>query len=139
MKHSLYQWGAPLLVALGLLAPAFPAQAQATVSFIVETAPPARLEESPSYVYEGHPVYYVNDRYYYRHGNDWVYYREPPQHLRQHRWNDSRQRTVVREREREREPRAAERHERRAERREVRHDEHRDRGHRDSYVAPRAR
>lgn len=54
----------------------------------VETAPP-NIETYPTTVYEGRPVYYYNDRWYYRNGSRWAYYRREPDYL-------VRQRTVVR-------------------------------------------
>jgi hypothetical protein len=39
---------------------------------------------SPVY-YEGRPAYYYNDRWYFRHGAGWGYYRSEPAYLRQRR------------------------------------------------------
>ena len=50
----------------------------------VETVPP-RIEVYPSYVYRGRTTYYVDGRWYYRHGPRWVYYREEPPELYRHR------------------------------------------------------
>ena len=49
----------------------------------VEPAPP-NLETYPSVVYEGHPTYFYNNRWYYRNGGGaWVNYRtEPPELMR---------------------------------------------------------
>jgi hypothetical protein len=55
----------------------------------VEVAPP-NIEASPSTVYEGRTVYLHNDRWYYRSGARWGYYRREPEFL-------VRQRTVVRQ------------------------------------------
>jgi hypothetical protein len=49
---------------------------------------PPTIVESPMVVYEGQPVYLYRDRWYFRHGNHWDYYRsnaEPPA-LRQRRY-----------------------------------------------------
>ena len=46
----------------------------------VQTAPPA-VESYPHTVYRGEPVYYVEGRWYYRHGPRWAYYREEPRPL----------------------------------------------------------
>jgi hypothetical protein len=43
----------------------------------VETAPVA-YESYPYVVYEGRPVYHVNDRWYYRNGSRWDSYHAPP-------------------------------------------------------------
>jgi hypothetical protein len=79
----------------------------------VETAPPA-YEMSPHTVYMGHPAYYVDGHWYYRHGSRWAYYRDEPRPLIEFRSRPARY---------HREPRMV--HERRAvEAREVRRDEH---------------
>jgi len=36
-------------------------------------------------VYEGRPVYYYRDRWYYRNNNRWQYYRQEPVQLQRHR------------------------------------------------------
>ena len=46
--------------------------------YAVATDAPADIETYPSVVYEGRPVYFVNDRWYYRQGPEWVYYRREP-------------------------------------------------------------
>jgi len=46
---------------------------------------PAQIETYPYVVYEGHPVYYVNDRWYFRHRSGWVYYRDEPEVLHRQR------------------------------------------------------
>jgi hypothetical protein len=50
----------------------------------VRTAP-RHYEEYPRAVYEGHPVYYVDGRWYYQRGPRWVYYREEPRALIEYR------------------------------------------------------
>src|SRR3954454_4367227 len=54
--------------------------AEATTGAEVEYAPPvANVEVYPHEYYDGRVVYLVNDRWYYREGPHWVYYRsEPP-------------------------------------------------------------
>ena len=42
---------------------------------------PPRVEVYPSYVYSGRTVYLINDRWYYRRGPHWVYYRQEPPEL----------------------------------------------------------
>jgi hypothetical protein len=39
---------------------------------------PPHVEAYPSYHYDGRVVYLVNDRWYYREGPRWVYYRSEP-------------------------------------------------------------
>jgi hypothetical protein len=39
----------------------------------------------PHTVYAGRPVYYYRDRWYYRDGQRWYYYRSEPTHLREYR------------------------------------------------------
>ena len=46
---------------------------------------PTNVETYPSVDYEGHPNYYVNGRWYYRHGSSWVYYRSEPSELARRR------------------------------------------------------
>ncbi len=49
-------------------------------------APPvADIQVYPSTVYDGRTVYLYNDRWYYREGPRWRYYRQEPQPLMQHR------------------------------------------------------
>lgn len=48
------------------------------------TSAPVGIETYPYVVYEGRPVYWYQDHWYYRNGNHWGYYRqEPPQLYRQ--------------------------------------------------------
>jgi hypothetical protein len=154
-KSNWHRWVFAGLLALALLLPTPRVEGQeARAVFIVETAPPPEIETYPYVVYEGQPVYHVHDRWYYRHGREWVYYREPPErlrHVRQHelrRYREHEARAAERDRARAREARAAarahDRHERnsrnarREERREDRRDDRRD-DRRETYVAPRAR
>jgi len=46
---------------------------------------PPRIDVYPSYEYGGRTVYLVNDRWYYRRGPRWVYYREEPPELHRRR------------------------------------------------------
>lgn len=46
---------------------------------------PADIEVYPHTVYEGETVYYVGDRWYYRRGPHWVYYRQEPAGLTRYR------------------------------------------------------
>lgn len=48
------------------------------------------VQTYPQTQYEGRPVYYYHDRWYYRSGNRWQYYRREPVELQRHR-----QRTYV--------------------------------------------
>jgi hypothetical protein len=50
----------------------------------VDTAP-SHYETYPHTTYEGRPVYYVDGRWYYRHGPRWGYYREEPRPLVEYR------------------------------------------------------
>lgn len=52
---------------------------------VVTVPPPVRVEAYPYVVYDGAPVYYVEGRWYRRHGNGWVYYRSEPGYLSSHR------------------------------------------------------
>jgi hypothetical protein len=51
---------------------------------------PASIEGYPRYAYYDGYAYYVGGRWYHRHGNHWVYYRQAPREL-------VRQRAVVQE------------------------------------------
>lgn len=46
---------------------------------------PADIETYPHTTYDGRVVYLVNDRWYYREGPRWVYYRPEPEPLYAHR------------------------------------------------------
>jgi len=73
--------------------------AEATTGADVEYAPPvANVEVYPHEYYDGRVVYLVNDRWYYREGPHWVYYRSEPPVLYQRRTVIRTQPTVVRER-----------------------------------------
>jgi hypothetical protein len=132
-------WFAGACGALTALTPAGHVTAQHAEIFIV-APPPEAVEEYPSVVYEVHPVYYVHGRWYYRHGDDWVYYREPPARLRERHEREMIERErehdrIMLERERDRAHEAAIReHERdRAVHEEVREHE-RDRAAREAAV-----
>lgn len=51
----------------------------------VTSAPVADIEVYPQTVYEGRTVYLYNDRWYYRQGSSWRYYRQEPPPLVQQR------------------------------------------------------
>lgn len=72
-------WIGPLVAVAGLSAPALKVAAEPVI--IIQSAPPVAPEAYPSVEYEGRPVYDVDGRFYYRHGRDWAYYREPPRAL----------------------------------------------------------
>jgi hypothetical protein len=57
-----------------------------TVAQAQEAAPPAEFVASftPEY-FEGRPVYYYRNMWYYRDGNRWSYYRSEPAYLRDRR------------------------------------------------------
>jgi hypothetical protein len=50
----------------------------------VEDVPP-RIERYPSTHYHGRPAYLVDGRWYYRHQDRWVYFRDEPVELREYR------------------------------------------------------
>ena len=45
------------------------------------TSAPADIETYPYVVYEGRPVYYYGDHWWYRDGSTWSYYRSEPAEL----------------------------------------------------------
>lgn len=45
----------------------------------------AEIGIGPAYVYEGHPVYFHRDHWYYRDGRSWRYYRHEPRILYERR------------------------------------------------------
>jgi hypothetical protein len=60
--------------------------AEATTGADVEYASPGvDVEVYPHEYYDGHVVYLVGDRWYYRDGPQWVYYRREPDTLYQRR------------------------------------------------------
>src|SRR5262245_1670740 len=59
---------------------ASPSPASAQFYVEIETAPP-RIEEYPSTYYDGRPVYYYDNHWYYRRGPGWAYYRDEPRPL----------------------------------------------------------
>ena len=86
----------PAAIALGA-----PGEARAQVVVSVNIAPPAAYiaTVTPEY-YEGRPVYWYNDNWYYRdRHNHWVYYRHEPAYLRERRghWVHERERDHRRE------------------------------------------
>jgi hypothetical protein len=47
--------------------------------------PDADIDVAPQVMYEGRPTYFYHDRWYYRDGSNWSYYRQEPGALRAHR------------------------------------------------------
>ena len=73
--------------------------AEATTGADVEYASPGvDVEVYPHEYYDGHVVYLVGDRWYYRDGPHWAYYRTEPHPLYERRAVIRRQAPVVRER-----------------------------------------
>ncbi|HEY1554687.1 MAG TPA: hypothetical protein VGF94_07600 [Kofleriaceae bacterium] len=74
--------------ALGL---ATPGEAQAQVQVVVEPPSAFIATAAPEY-FEGRPVYWYNDHWYYRDHGRWGYYRAEPGYLRGRRahWVDRR-------------------------------------------------
>ena len=61
-----------------------PAQAQVEISLF----PPVWFRATARPVFhEGRATYWYNNRWYYRNGNDWDYYREEPIYLHSYRTN----------------------------------------------------
>ena len=111
------------VIAIATLGGGCYARARAEPAVFVEAEyEPVRVETYPRVVYEGRYVYYVEDRWYTRDGDRWVYYRVEPEPLR-------RQRVYVQSA-----PRAPERR-----RRHHHHDRDRPRDERRFYSAPPAR
>jgi hypothetical protein len=52
----------------------------------MEAPPVEHVRVAPSVVYEGHPVYWYRNRWYYQNGGRWGYYREEPIGLRGRRY-----------------------------------------------------
>jgi hypothetical protein len=52
----------------------------------MEAPPVEHIRVAPAVVYEGHPVYWYRNRWYYQHGGRWGYYREEPIGLRTRRY-----------------------------------------------------
>ncbi|HET9989444.1 MAG TPA: hypothetical protein VFQ65_13025 [Kofleriaceae bacterium] len=75
----------PLAVALA------PMQADAQISVSIGIAPPSAYiaTTQPEY-FEGRPVYWYNNNWYYRDHGRWSYYRSEPRYLRERRahWVD---------------------------------------------------
>ncbi len=71
-----------LLVATSCYVEARPAYGPADV---IVTPAPVHVETYPYVFYDGGPVYWVEGRWYRRHGNGWVYYRNEPPFLSQRR------------------------------------------------------
>jgi hypothetical protein len=58
-----------------------------TTAAYVDVGPPVEhIRVAPSVVYEGHPVYWYNNRWYYRHGGGWAFYEKEPEFLKPHRY-----------------------------------------------------
>jgi hypothetical protein len=86
LNHRIVETSVIALMAIvpfvsGCVAEVDPEPAYATVE--VDAVPPT-IVQSPAVVYEGRPVYYYGDRWYFRRGEHWAYYgREPPALYRQ--------------------------------------------------------
>lgn len=74
---------APLSTACG--AWGVSASASEPVGYVDVTSAPMDIDEAPQTVYEGRTVYLSGDRWYYRDGARWRYYRQEPAALQQHR------------------------------------------------------
>jgi hypothetical protein len=59
--------------------------ASAQDPFIVIDTAPRYYDDTPRTVYRGDPVYYVDGRWYARHGRRWAYYRDEPRDLVRYR------------------------------------------------------
>lgn len=60
-------------------------QAGEPVSYLSNKSVPENVDAFPQAVYEGHTVYYVNDRWMYRDRGGWAYYLTEPPALYAHR------------------------------------------------------
>ena len=77
-----YSKGVLCAGAIALSLSAAPARAQV----VVEISPPAEFIATASPVYyEGHAAYWYGNRWYYRDGRAWRFYRDEPAHLRENR------------------------------------------------------
>jgi hypothetical protein len=61
------------------------APAVGEAQMVVEAPPPAFIASSTPEYYEGRPVYFFNNAWYYRDGDHWNYYRREPDFLRERR------------------------------------------------------
>jgi hypothetical protein len=55
------------------------------VGYAYVTSAPADVETYPSVYYEGRPVYYYGDHWWFRDGSRWGYYRSEPEYLHRQR------------------------------------------------------
>ena len=55
------------------------------VGYATVTSAPVDIETYPSVSYEGRPVYFYGDRWWYRDGRRWTYYRDEPVQLHRER------------------------------------------------------
>ncbi len=81
MSKGLLLSGAILLGAVST-----PAEAQPRVEISLFPPVTFRATTRPVY-YEGRAAYWYGNRWYYRDGREWRYYREEPEHLRNYRNN----------------------------------------------------
>lgn len=124
-SQKLRRIGQRLLLAAALAAPSIGAASVATAQeawIEIDTAP-RHYDEGPHTVYRGEPVYWVDGRWYARHGQRWVYYRDEPRELVRYRTA----REVRHDRHVERRYERDERRERERDYREYRRDRERDR------------
>jgi hypothetical protein len=61
------------------------AYAEPDVGYAEVTSAPVDIETYPSVTYEGRPVYLYQDRFWYRDGGRWAYYRSEPEALHRQR------------------------------------------------------
>jgi hypothetical protein len=75
------------VLAVALLVPACQAEVEPepVVGYAQVTSAPADIETYPYVVYEGRPVYYYGDHWWYRDGSNWSYYRDEPAELHRQR------------------------------------------------------
>jgi hypothetical protein len=78
-------WGAVACAVIA--APGCYAYAEPDVGYADLSSAPVGIEEYPSVYYEGRPVYLSGDRWWYRDGRGWRYYRREPAELHRQRAN----------------------------------------------------
>ncbi len=85
MKLSLLGLSLGLGVAVSAAGCVAGVESDAAYGVAADDEVPPTVVASPAVVYEGHPTYFYRDRWYFRSGSHWHYYRHEPGELHRRR------------------------------------------------------
>jgi hypothetical protein len=80
-----FGWAAGAAIAVGALTGCYATVDPQPVGYAETTSAPVDIETYPSVTYLGQPTYFYGDRWWYRDGARWSYYRSEPEELHRQR------------------------------------------------------